>query len=50
MRELSESGAIYYIGELRVAHEETLCFSLEVTPEGMPEPYVLQFDQPFFTN
>ena len=50
MRELSEQGAIYYIGELPVAHEETLKFTIEVTPDGETEPFVARFDQQFFTR
>jgi hypothetical protein len=50
MRELNEQGAIYYIGELPVAHEETLKFTIEVTPDGETEPFVTRFDQQFFTR
>ncbi|MEX2524746.1 MAG: DUF4426 domain-containing protein, partial [Gammaproteobacteria bacterium] len=32
MRELNEHGAIYYIGELKVEHGETLTFDLAITP------------------
>lgn len=32
LREVRESGAIYYLGEVRISGEETLDFELEVTP------------------
>jgi hypothetical protein len=50
IREIVETGAIYYIAELRIAHEETLRFALDVTPDGEAEPYVISFDQQFFTE
>lgn len=50
MRELSDKGAIYYIGELTVSNQETLKFTLEVTPEGQSESFVARFEQQFFTE
>jgi hypothetical protein len=50
MREITESGAIYYIGEVAVSNEDTLKFTVEVTPEGATEPAVIRFDQQFFTK
>ncbi|MCC7413449.1 MAG: DUF4426 domain-containing protein [Gammaproteobacteria bacterium] len=50
MREITEQGAIYYIGEVPVSDGETLKFKLEVTPEGMNEPAEISFDQEFFTE
>ncbi len=50
IRMVRESDAVYYISELPVAHEETLDFTLEITPEGESEPYILKFRQQFFTQ
>ncbi len=50
VREIKEKGAIYYIGEMRVANEETLKFKIDVTPEGQEETYTINFMQQFFTN
>ncbi|MGB1109576.1 MAG: DUF4426 domain-containing protein [Gammaproteobacteria bacterium] len=49
-RKVSEGQAIYYLGELRVADEETLNFEIEVTPKGMEAPYTVKFRQQFFTD
>ena len=48
LREIKDQGAIYYIGEVSVDDEETLNFSMEVTPEGESEPYRVTFQQQFF--
>ena len=50
MRELNESGAIYYIGEIPADHNETLNFKLEVTPEGETESHTTNFEQNFYTQ
>jgi hypothetical protein len=50
MREITEKGAIYYIGEMSVANQETLKFKVEVTPEGQSESYTVNFMQQFFTD
>lgn len=50
MREISEGGAVYYVGEVPVSHEEMLKFNIEVKPEGESEPAVIRFDQQFFTR
>ncbi|HRQ64464.1 MAG TPA: DUF4426 domain-containing protein [Xanthomonadaceae bacterium] len=50
MREVREEGAIYYLGELRVSHEETFNFEVSVTPEGDSEARSLRFRQQFFTR
>jgi hypothetical protein len=50
MRETKEQGAIYYLGELTVAHAETLTFTIEVTPAGQDKTQKVQFQQEFFTE
>lgn len=50
MRELSDGGAIYYIGEIPVSHNETLTFKLDVTPEGEAAGHTINFKQEFFTE
>lgn len=50
IRELREGDAIYYIGEVTVANEEILSFTISVRPEGTDAPYVIRFRQQFYTN
>ncbi|HTT08395.1 MAG TPA: DUF4426 domain-containing protein [Gammaproteobacteria bacterium] len=50
LREITERDSVYYIGEFAVNNEETLKFTLQVTPEGGKEPYTATFDQQFFTE
>lgn len=51
IREIRDQDAIYYIGTFRVANEETLNFSVAVSPEGHSEaPYQLSFRQQFFVD
>jgi hypothetical protein len=50
MRELNDHGAIYYIGEFPISHEETLRFKVDITPEGSSEPFTASFSQEFFTR
>jgi hypothetical protein len=50
VRELNEHGAIYYIAETSVAHEETLKFAVQVVPEGETAPVQFSFDQQFYTQ
>ena len=50
MREIREQGAIYYIAEFAVANEETLIFSIEVTPLDEPSGYLLRYRKQFYTN
>lgn len=49
LREIREPYAIYYIGEFSVSNEETLKFSVDVTPEGSSEALTVKFRQQFFT-
>lgn len=50
MRELSDAGAIYYIGEFPVSNNEHLTFNVEVTPEGSASAHSLSFKQEFYTE
>jgi len=49
-REIQESGAIYYIGEIGVANRETLIFDISVRPEGSSQPFRIKFRQQFYTS
>ncbi len=50
IRELLEGDAIYYIGEVKVANEEILSFTISVRPEGADAPYEIRFRQQFYSN
>lgn len=50
MRPIHESDAIYYIGELPVANEETLNFAINVQPTGETRTFSVQYREQFFTN
>jgi hypothetical protein len=50
LREIREGEAIYYIGDFRVANQETLNFVLEVTPDGAKKAYKAKLSQQFYTN
>ena len=50
MREVTEDGAIYYLGEFRVHNMETYDFTIEVTPDGTEQPYTVKFRQQFYTE
>lgn len=50
LREVREATAIYYIGEFPITNEETMRFSVDVTPEGSGENYTVNFKQQFFTD
>ena len=51
MNKISDaSGAVYYIGILRVYNLEQLNFSLTVEIEGLEEPAVIEFSQKFYTE
>lgn len=49
-REIQESGAIYYIGEIGVANRETLIFDITVRPEGETKSFRIKFRQQFYTS
>lgn len=50
LREVNDAGGIYYIGEIPVNNQETLNFTIIVTPEGESEPHMTTFQQQFFTK
>jgi hypothetical protein len=50
MREVREPQTIYYLGEVTVADEEILQFTVEVQPEGETWTYTLEFEQQFFLD
>jgi hypothetical protein len=50
LREIREGTAIYYIGEFPITHEETLRFTVLVTPQGESETQEVNFKQQFFTE
>lgn len=47
LHEITEGAAVYYIGDFRVANEETFKFKLEVTPEGAGRTYEASLTQEF---
>lgn len=50
LREIREAAAIYYIAEFPVANEETLIFSIAVTPMDESDGLTLRFRKQFYTN
>ena len=50
VRELDEQGAVYYIAETPVNHEETLKYSLTIVPQGETDPLNFTFEEQFFTR
>ena len=51
LRQISDQGAIYYIGQFRIHNEETLNFNVQVKPDDHDgAPFELQFRQKFFTG
>ena len=48
MREVRDGEALYYLGEARVAGQDTLTFDLTVRVEGQAEPLRAIFRQDFF--
>ncbi len=50
MREIREGTAIYYLGEVRVEHEDPLNFEFQVRPEGATQDYTVRFRQSFHTR
>jgi hypothetical protein len=50
LREVREGTAIYYIGEFRVAHEETLKFRVRARPQVTQQNLELEFSQDFYTD
>ena len=50
LREVREGTASYYVGDFPITHEETLRFTVDVTPEGQSDAYQVNFKQQFFTQ
>jgi hypothetical protein len=50
MREVRDQGAIYYLGVARVSDNDTITFTVDVTPEGQGQPTRVEFRQQFFTR
>ena len=50
MRRITEGEAIYFIGEFRIADQETLNFDLQVKPRGETHFYKTQLSQQFFID
>lgn len=50
MRKIVEQEAIYYIGEIPVANNETLVFDISVQPEGQSDSIDVRFKRQFYTN
>ena len=50
MRQVLEAEAIYYIGEFRIADQETLNFDLQVQPQGESRFYKAKLSQQFFID
>ncbi len=50
MREIREEEAVYYIGELPVANEETLVFSIDVTPMNEPSRFSVRYMKQFYVD
>ena len=50
MREVKEQEAVYYLGEFPVKDQETLNFTIEVTPEGATKAIKAVTSQQFFTK
>ena len=49
VHEVRDGEAIYYLGEFRISNEETLKFTIDVTPAGGPK-HTFSFTQQFFTD
>lgn len=47
LREVREGNAIYYIGDVAIAGQETLVFTVNATPEGTNTPLSLRFQREF---
>lgn len=50
MRRVDEPPAIYYLGEVTVADQETVTFELLVTPDGAKAPIRLRLQHQFFAR
>ncbi len=50
MRKITEGDAIYYIGEFRIANQETLNFEIQVKPKGETRFYTAKLSQDFYID
>ncbi len=50
LREIKETGAVYYIGDFLVENQETVEFTIEVTPKGESKTHTATIKQQFFTK
>ncbi|MET0088647.1 MAG: DUF4426 domain-containing protein [Candidatus Thiodiazotropha sp.] len=50
MRKITEGDAIYYIGEFRIANQETLNFEIQVKPKGETRFYTATLSQDFYID
>lgn len=50
LREIREEAAVYYIAEFPVANEETVIFSIVVTPMDESSALTLRYQKQFYTN
>ncbi|MES9939344.1 MAG: DUF4426 domain-containing protein [Candidatus Thiodiazotropha sp. 6PLUC2] len=50
MRKVTEGDAVYYIGEFRIADQETLNFELKVQPRGERRFYTAKLSQDFYID
>lgn len=50
LREIQESTAIYYIGEIAIANGETLIFTVDVTPINEPSRFTVRFQKQFYVD
>jgi hypothetical protein len=50
VREVREGTAIYYLSDFRVTDQETLDFTVDVTPTGETASHPVKFRQQFFTQ
>jgi len=50
LREIREEEAVYYIGELPVANQETLVFSIDVTPMNESSRFSVRYMKQFYAD
>jgi len=50
LREVREGPAIYYIGDVPVANDETLVFTVDATPVNETRRFSVRFQRQFFAN
>jgi hypothetical protein len=50
MKEISEPGAVYYVGVFTISDKETFDFNIAVTPENKGKATEIKFRQQFFVK